>query len=101
MQNPEIKLKFQNLEASRSEQEAAKGGWRPRVDLEAAVGPKSYLTPSTAASSYSGSSATIQLRQTLFGGCKKFCVNGYLAGNCCLAWSRDDRRDETLTRRAD
>ncbi|WP_240538524.1 polyphosphate kinase 2 [Rhodoferax sp. PAMC 29310] len=34
-------------------------------------------------------------------GCKKFCVNGYLAGNCCLAWSRDDRRDETLTRRAD
>ncbi|WP_240538423.1 DUF1508 domain-containing protein [Rhodoferax sp. PAMC 29310] len=35
------------------------------------------------------------------GGCKKFCVNGYLAGNCCLAWSRDDRRDETLTRRAD
>ncbi len=42
-----------------------------------------------------------QRSQPQAGGCKKFCVNGYLAGNCCLAWSRDDRRDETLTRRAD
>jgi hypothetical protein len=33
------------------------------------------------------------------GGCKKFCVNGLLAGNCRLAWSNDDRRTETLTQR--
>ncbi len=33
------------------------------------------------------------------GGCKKFCVNGFLAGNCRLAWSNDDRRDEYLTHR--
>jgi hypothetical protein len=32
-------------------------------------------------------------------GCKKFCVNGLLAGNCRLAWSNDDRRNETLTHR--
>ena len=28
-------------------------------------------------------------------------MRGHLAGNCRLAWSNDDRRDETLTRRAD
>lgn len=67
LQNPETKLKLQNLEASRSEQDAAKGGWRPRIDIEAAVGPKSYSSPS-ASSSYNGSSATIQLRQILFDG---------------------------------
>lgn len=67
LQNPEIKLKFENLEASRSEQDVAKGGWRPRIDLEAAAGPKYYSTPS-ASSTYSGMSATIQLRQTLFDG---------------------------------
>ena len=33
-------------------------------------------------------------------GCKKFCVNGLLAGNCRLAWSNDDRRNETVTNRA-
>lgn len=67
LQNPEVKFKFQNLEASRSEQDAAKGGWRPRIDLEASVGPETYSTPSTS-SAYNGSSATIQLRQTLFDG---------------------------------
>ena len=34
-------------------------------------------------------------------GCKKFCVNGLLAGNCRLAWSNDDRRTETPTHRTD
>ena len=67
LQNPEIKLKFQNLEASHSEQDAAKGSWRPRIDIEAAVGPKSYSAPN-ASSSYNGSTTKIQLRQTLFDG---------------------------------
>ena len=32
-------------------------------------------------------------------GCKNFCVNGLLAGNCHLAWSNDDRREESVTHR--
>ena len=32
-------------------------------------------------------------------GGKKFCVNGLLAGNCRLAWSNDDRREESVTHR--
>ncbi|WP_296449626.1 TolC family outer membrane protein [Rhodoferax sp. UBA5149] len=69
LQNPEVKLKFQNLEAVRGEQDAAKGAWRPRIDVEAATGPKSTLTPALpSATTYTGSTASIQLRQTLFDG---------------------------------
>lgn len=67
LQNPEVKLKFENLEASSSEQDAAKGGWRPRIDIEVATGPKHYSTPGTS-TSYSGMTGSIQLRQTLFDG---------------------------------
>ena len=34
-------------------------------------------------------------------GCKNFCANGLLEGNCRIAWSNDDRRDEPLTHRTD
>ncbi|MDO8252802.1 MAG: TolC family outer membrane protein [Rhodoferax sp.] len=69
LQNPEVKLKYQNLEAARGEQDAAKGGWRPRVDVEVSTGRQSTLTPALSSSlSYTGSTAYIQLRQTLFDG---------------------------------
>lgn len=69
LQNPEVKFKYQNLEAARGEQDAAKGAWRPRVDVEAATGPRNTLTPALASPlSYMGSTASIQLRQTLFDG---------------------------------
>ena len=68
LQNPEVRFRYQNLEAARSEQDVAKGGWRPRVDLEAAIGRESISTPSVASRSYTGSTASIQLRQTLFDG---------------------------------
>lgn len=34
-------------------------------------------------------------------GCEKYCVNGSLAGNYCLAWGNDDCRNGTLARRSD
>lgn len=69
LQNSEVKFKYQNLEAVRSEQEAASGGWRPRIDLEASTGPQSTLTPALASPlTYNGSSLSLQLRQTLFDG---------------------------------
>ncbi|HPH13938.1 MAG TPA: TolC family protein, partial [Burkholderiaceae bacterium] len=68
LQNPEVKFRYQNLEAARSEQDVAKGGWRPRVDLEAAIGRESITTPTIASRSYTGSTTSIQLRQTLFDG---------------------------------
>lgn len=69
LQNPEVRLRFHNLQAAQHERRAAKGAWLPRVDLEAAGGNEEYKSPSVAsAQSYGTSRASIQLRQTLFDG---------------------------------
>ena len=69
LQNPEVKLRFHNLEAAKAERGVAQGAWLPRIDLEVAAGTyetKSPALPSTA--DYNGNRATLQLRQTLFDG---------------------------------
>jgi adhesin transport system outer membrane protein len=69
LQNPEVKLRFHNLEAARSERKVAEGGWLPRVDLEVAGGSYQTKTPALASTlDYNGNRASIQLRQTLFDG---------------------------------
>ncbi len=69
LKNPEIKLKYQNLMAVTSEQDAAKGAWRPKIDLETSAGRRNSLTPGmTSGLDYDHSDATLQLRQTLFDG---------------------------------
>jgi adhesin transport system outer membrane protein len=69
LQNPEVKLRFHNLEAAQFDRAAAKGGWLPKVDVEVSGGPKTILTPTLASSrNYSSNRAQIQLRQTLFDG---------------------------------
>lgn len=69
LQNPEVKLRFHNLEAAKSERKVAEGGWFPRIDLEVAGGSYQTKTPSLASTlDYNGSRASIQLRQTLFDG---------------------------------
>ncbi len=69
LQNPEVRLRFHNLEAAKAERKVGEGGWLPRIDLEVAGG--SYETKTPALSStlgYSGNRASLQLRQTLFDG---------------------------------
>ncbi len=69
LQNPEVKLRFHNLEAAQQERTAAKGAWMPRVDLEVAGGRQQTLTPTLASTNeYNSNRAQIQLRQTLFDG---------------------------------
>jgi outer membrane protein, adhesin transport system len=69
LQNPEVKLRFHNFEASQEERKSAEGAWLPRVDLEAATSVNETLTPSLASSKrYDANRATLQLRQTLFDG---------------------------------
>ncbi|OYU45556.1 MAG: hypothetical protein CFE44_06890 [Burkholderiales bacterium PBB4] len=69
LQNPEVTLRYHNLEAAKYERAAAKGAWLPRIDLEAGTGPRQILTPSLASTqSYSSNRAQIQLSQTLFDG---------------------------------
>mgnify|MGYP000134286374 FL=1 len=69
LQNPEVKLRFHNLEAAKAERGVAQGGWFPRIDLEVAGGSYETKTPSLATTlGYNGNRATLQLRQTLFDG---------------------------------
>lgn len=69
LKNPEIKLKNENFLATTSEQEASKGGWRPRVDLSLSAGRNNSTSPGIdSAGDYNHSLGTVQLRQTLFDG---------------------------------
>lgn len=69
LQNPEVKLRFHNLEAARAERKMAEGAWLPRIDLEIAGGSYETKTPSLATTlGYPGNRASLQLRQTLFDG---------------------------------
>ena len=69
LQNPEVRLRFHNLEAVQYERAAAKGGWLPRIDLEVGTGPKQIQTPGLASvQNYTSNRAQIQLRQMLFDG---------------------------------
>ncbi len=69
LNHPEVKFRHHNVAASLAEQQAAKGGWRPTIDLEVGAGRESTLTPAiTASRNYNHSQASIQLRQTLFDG---------------------------------
>jgi len=69
LQNPEVRLRFHNLEAAKAEHRGAQGGWLPRVDLEVAGGAYQTKTPALASTQdYNGNRASLQLRQTLFDG---------------------------------
>ncbi|TXH87490.1 MAG: hypothetical protein E6Q78_14095 [Rhodoferax sp.] len=69
LHNAEIRFRHQNFMASTAEQDVARGGWRPRVDLDANAGRKNSLSPNQASAlDYDNSAATLTLRQTLFDG---------------------------------
>lgn len=69
LNNPEIRFKHQNLLAITGEQDAAKGGWFPRIDVSMNSGKKNSLKPGeTSSDSYANSTTTLQLRQMLFDG---------------------------------
>lgn len=68
LQNPEVKLRFHNLNAAQQDRKAGEGAWLPRIDLEVATGNDSYKSPTFEASNYANSRSSIQLRQTLFDG---------------------------------
>jgi len=69
LKNPEVMVKNQNFLAVTSEEDASKGGWRPKVDLNLTAGRESSKTPGASQySSYNHTLGVVQLRQTLFDG---------------------------------
>ena len=66
LQNPEVKLRYRNLEAAKHERTAAQGNWLPKIDLEVAGGPQQTLSPSLGSTKdYNSNRAQIQLRANL------------------------------------
>jgi adhesin transport system outer membrane protein len=69
LENPEVKLKHKNFLAVGNERGIAEGGFKPRIDLETTVGEKSTFSPGLSGDkSYSNTTTSLQLRQTLFDG---------------------------------
>lgn len=69
LKNAEVRFRHQNFLASIAEQDVARGGWRPRIDLDANTGRKNTLSPGQAsAADYDNTATTLTLRQTLFDG---------------------------------
>ena len=69
LNNPEVRFRHQNLLAITGEQDAAKGGWFPKIDLSVDSGKKNSLTPgATSPGSYTNSTTTLTLNQMLFDG---------------------------------
>ena len=69
LQNPEVKLRFHNLQAAAHERRVAEGGWLPKVDMEVGAGGYQRLSPSIPSTfGYDGNRANLQLRQLVFDG---------------------------------
>lgn len=68
--NPEVQARWHNFRAAQSEQDAARGGYRPRVDLSAGVARRYRDSPSSGiyGLSFNQNSATLSLTQMLFDG---------------------------------
>jgi outer membrane protein, adhesin transport system len=67
--NPEVRFKHKNLMAVTNEQDAAKGGWLPRVDLESSIGSRKSVNPEApTVGNYGHSGTSLLLRQILFDG---------------------------------
>ena len=66
--NPEVQARWQAFLAADAERSAASGGYRPRVDLAASVGPERRNTPPVNFGTYNYGGASISLTQMLFDG---------------------------------
>jgi adhesin transport system outer membrane protein len=67
--NPEVQARWQAFLASDAERDAIRGGYRPRVDVQAAVGVQNIgASPTSPLGTYHTDTASITLRQMLYDG---------------------------------
>lgn len=66
--NPEVQGSWHAFRAAENEQDAARSGYLPRVDLEAGVGRERLRRPNSSTDSFSISGATLSLTQMLYDG---------------------------------
>ncbi|HMV17166.1 MAG TPA: TolC family outer membrane protein [Zoogloea sp.] len=68
LRNPEVLARLHEYQAADAERDVARGGYFPRVDLQAYTGRERRDTPVTPTTTYSRPGAQLQLRQLLFDG---------------------------------
>ncbi|CAM5425948.1 TolC family outer membrane protein [Eoetvoesiella caeni] len=68
LSNPEIRARFQNLQASLEGQNVVKGGLLPQVDLQGQLGHEWRSQPDSPSYNWSRPSYSLQLKQLLFDG---------------------------------
>ncbi len=66
--NPDVQARWHTFLSSQSEQEVARGGYFPRVDLNAGVGRESLSQPSLPTTDLTRRGATLSLNQMLYDG---------------------------------
>ena len=66
--NPDVQARWHTFKAAIHEQEVARGGYFPRVDLTSGVGRESLVQPNQPANTYIRRSAVLSLTQMLFDG---------------------------------
>ena len=66
--NPDVQARWHTFRASLYEQEVARGGYFPRVDLSTGVGRESLSQPNLPDNTYNRRSAVLSLTQMLFDG---------------------------------
>lgn len=66
--NPEVQIRLHEYNAAGEEQTAARGGLRPRLDLEAYAGRERYDPTPGSSNYFNHPGAALQLRQLLFDG---------------------------------
>jgi adhesin transport system outer membrane protein len=68
MANPEVQAAFHEFEAAQQESRVARGGYYPRVDLEAGVGEERIDDPRFADNTFGRDRVSVSLSQMLFDG---------------------------------
>lgn len=66
--NPEVQARWHAFQAAGAEQDVARGGWLPRVDLSAGLGRERLDRPRTPTDDYTRRGAALTLTQMLYDG---------------------------------
>ena len=66
--NPEVQASWHAFRAAQEEQEVARGGYRPRVDLTAGIGLENQRDPGIADRDYTRRGASVSLNQMVYDG---------------------------------
>ena len=66
--NPEVQARWHEFTASREEQNVARGGYLPRIDLNAGIGRQRLQEPNAPEATFTRRGATLSLNQMLYDG---------------------------------